>query len=246
MRGVFFLTILSVFYFIAASHNQDINCPQDVDKEKMEDISKVHTKIYKKLAPAVVGVTYGVEKRGTGVVIDSDGLIITHTLATGLENTEVYVYLKGHRRVKASVVYTSKDKDLAVLKIDVKDLTTIELGDSNEVKIGQTAYVLGDSFNSIFTDDQVAMSVGIISGTYEIKEPQLKNSSYKGPVLETSAAVNWYQAGAPLINSKGKLIGMVTLDYEKSKFTGIAIPINELKPLIEEAKSNLKKKRRVY
>jgi len=211
------------------------------DEKELDPLSKINSSIYEKVAPTVVGVTYGVSSRGTGVVISKDGLIATHILAVGLYSTDVYVFRKGHVKVRANVICSSADKDLVILKIDKNDLPAIEIGNSDDVAIGQSIYVLGDTYNSIFADDEPAMTTGIVSGIYEIKEHQVPDVSYKGKVIEIGAIANFNEAGAPLVDEKGKLIGIVTLDYDKSRSCGLAIPINELKPLIEEASAKLKK-----
>ncbi|OHB71417.1 MAG: hypothetical protein A2W23_05940 [Planctomycetes bacterium RBG_16_43_13] len=198
-----------------------------------KDISKIHTKIYKDVSPSVVGVTFGTQQRGTGVIIDEGGIILTSTTSTGLNNNAVYVYIRGHKKYKGEVIKVVKSKDLVLLKIDAKDLTAIELGDSDKVKLGQISYVLGDSFNSIFTDDQVTMSMGVISSFYELRETKARDSAYKGKVIETSAAINPNSSGAPLVNVDGELVGLASLNYNTSRFTGLAIPINELKPFLK-------------
>jgi len=121
-----------------------------------------------------------------------------------------------------------------VVKIDpAQELPFVELGDSDAARAGQVSYVFGDSFDSIRADDQAAMSLGVISGIYELTQRHDK-SLYMGKVLETSAAVNPSQNGGPLVDREGRLIGLVTLNYDDSKFTGLAVPINTLKPLVEK------------
>jgi S1-C subfamily serine protease len=128
----------------------------------------------------------------------------------------------------------ANDRELVVVKIDTaQDLPFVELGDSDAARAGQISYVFGDSYDSIRSDDQAAMSLGVISGIYDLTQRHDK-SSYLGKVLETSAAVNPSQNGGPLVDREGRLIGLVTLNYDDSKFTGLAVPINTLKPLIEK------------
>jgi S1-C subfamily serine protease len=144
----------------------------------------------------------------------------------------VNVYTKGSRAYSGKVMGRANDRELVVVKIDAgEDLPFIELGDSDSARAGQVSYVFGDSYESIRADDQAAMSLGVISGIYELTQRREK-ATYMGKVLETSAAVNPSQNGGPLVDREGRLLGLVTLSYDDSKFTGLAVPINVLKPAI--------------
>lgn len=197
-----------------------------------EDLSAAHIRLYKKVAPAVVYVQSG-NQTGSGVIIDKSGIIVTSPTACGTNTDTVTVTTKGHRQHKGKVIGRVNEKELVVIKIEGGDFPFVELGDSENVKLGQTSYVLGDSFGSIISDDVPAMSLGVISGVYEVSQEKFRGAAYKGVVLETSAAVNPNQDGGPLVDRHGKLLGIVTLNYDESKFTGIAVPIHVLKKDIE-------------
>lgn len=198
-----------------------------------EDLDKIHVRIAKKVSPATVAVDGG-GVRGTGVLIDKSGIILTSPTAVGTSSTRVNVMTKGSRVYSGKVLGRANDRELVVVKIDAaQELPFVELGDSDAVRAGQISYVFGDSFDSIRSDDQAAMSLGVISGVYELNQRHDK-SLYMGKVLETSAAVNPSQNGGPLVDRDGRLLGLVTLNYDDSKFTGLAVPINSLKPLIEK------------
>lgn len=200
------------------------------------DIEDAHKTLYKKFSPAVVGVSGGGQK-GSGVIVSAKGLVLTSYWAVRGAK-QAYVILNTHQRIKGKVVATDEKKEMALIQIDAREGQTfpfVELGDSDAVKIGQITYVLGDSFNSIFSDGQVAMSLGTLTGISEITEIRYKDAAYTGTVLETSSAVNANQNGAPLLDARGRLIGMVTLNFDTSRFTGLALPINVLKPSIRKA-----------
>jgi serine protease Do len=199
------------------------------------DPAQVHANFYKKHAPAIVGVKQsGNRASGTGVIIDERGYIVTSSLAIAGERS-VTVYLHGGGTASASVVARADDKELAILKLggEGKSWPAVELGRSADVKIGRVCYVLGDSFESIFTDGQAAISVGVISGRYTLEKR--KRQSYAGEVLETSAAVNQNQGGGPLLDAHGRVLGLVSMNYHDSKFAGVAIPIDALREAIEAA-----------
>ena len=200
-----------------------------------DDPDKVHVRVAKKVAPATVHVSGGRDS-GSGVIIDKTGIVLTSTTACGTSGTAVTVLTQGSRSYRGRVMGRANDLELVLVKIDAgAELPFVELGDSEHARVGQTAYVFGDSFGSIENDDQPAMSMGVVSGIYRVTKTK-GASRYTGTVLETSAAVNPKQNGGPLVDKDGRLLGMVTLNYDESKFTGIAVPVNVLKPEIERIK----------
>lgn len=189
---------------------------------------KVHARLYKKVAPAIVGVRDGA-RRGSGTIIHPGGWILTSSTAVRSGSHRVQIYLKGHKRVYGDVVERRPELEMALVKIHSTGVPAyLPLGNSEQARVGRIAYVLGDSFGSIFTDDQVAMSMGVVSARFILRETH-GPSTYRGPVLETSAAVNPNQNGGALVDRHGELIGLVTLNYDASKFTGLAVPIDRLR-----------------
>lgn len=223
--------VAGVLLTAAAAHAQN---PPDSARGGQDDPSQVHIRMHRKIAPSVVFVMEptGRGQRGSGVIIDKDGYILTSPTACGQTTTEVSVQMAGQKRLAGKVVGRVNELELVVVKIPAKDLTAVPFGDSDKAKPGAVTYVLGDSFDSILTDDQVAISHGVLSAIYRVNTKQ-RGTFYTGPVLETSCAVNPNQDGGPLVDAAGHLLGIVTLNYEESKFTGIAIPINRLRPEIE-------------
>ena len=144
-----------------------------------EEELRPHISVHKKIAPAVVGVR-SPSSRGTGMILDKEGWILTSLASVGLNGENVEVYLKGHKRVNGRVVERRKDLEMAVVKIDAKDVTGVAaLGDSERARPGSVCYVLGDSFNSIFTDDQVAISTGYVSARYDLKSAKAVEEYFK-------------------------------------------------------------------
>ena len=196
-----------------------------------KDPDKVHIRMHKRIAPSVVYVQGGGQS-GSGVCIHKDGYILTSPTACGSASDTVTVLAPGSKQYTGKVVGRNNDHELVIVKIDAT-LPAVEFADSDQAKVGQMSYVFGDSYGSIQADDQVAISFGVVSGIYEITKKQ-RGSYYVGKVIETSAAVNPNQDGGPLINSDGKLIGIVTLGYDESKFTGIAVPSNVIKDEVQQ------------
>jgi serine protease Do len=204
--------------------------PAAVQEDK--DPFRVHIRMHRQVAPKVVQVRGG-SQTGTGVIIRSDGLILTSPTACGTRLPDARVILPGNKRVQAEVVGRRNDLELVLLKIDAKDLPVMEFADSTKARVGQIAYAFGDVWDSIAVDDQVSMSLGIVSGQYDVTSTQA-NSLYTGPVLETSAAVNQNMDGGPLVDAQGKMLGLITLNYHPAKFTGIAVPSHIVKPAVDK------------
>lgn len=197
------------------------------------DVRKAHVRVYKEVAPAIVGVRDG-SSRGSGIILHRAGWILTSTTALRPRSEKVQVYVRGHLRVEGRVVERFPELEAALLKISPDKVAgTVEIGDSEEIELGRLCYTLGDSFDSIFVDDQVAISVGVVSARYDLKTAH-GGSRYTGPVLETSAAVNPNQNGGALVDREGRLVGMITLNYDDSKFAGVAIPIQRLLPAVSK------------
>jgi len=196
-----------------------------------------HQKVYEKVRRSVVAIRAMAplgERSGTGTLIDSEGLILTSYSVVPEGSRKIRVWVAGPRMVPAELVGTSKRDELTLLRIRPKHaLPPIEFGESGRVKIGEVSYTVGNAANSIIVDDQPSFNVGILSGLYPLSEPRA-NSSYTGLVLETTAAVNVGMEGAPLLNSEGKMIGFVTLNYSPNRFLGNAIPIDSQKYVIEK------------
>lgn len=198
------------------------------------DSERVHVELYKRCAPAVVGVEQGGSK-GSGVVIDARGFVIASGVTVRDDRRRVTITFAGGRTEEAAVVARYEEKELAVLKLsgERESYAALELGESKEARPGKICYVLGDSFSSIFTDGQPAISVGAISARYAVEKR--KRNTYAGEVLETSAAVNPSQGGAPLLDAGGRVLGLVTMNYDDSRFAGIAVPIEAMREEIEAA-----------
>jgi len=198
-----------------------------------DEFSKPHIQLYKKAAPAVVYVSGGGQS-GSGVFIDRSGIVLTSPTACGASTESVRVRRRGHVECSARVLGRVNEKELVVLQVeDEGPFPFLELGDSDAAQVGHVAYAFGDSFGSIVVDDQVHMSLGIVSAKYDVRQGKSKGADYRGPVLEVSAAVNQNQDGGPILDRHGRIIGLTTLNYDDSKFTGLAIPINTLKKDIE-------------
>lgn len=199
------------------------------------------TEVYKAVSPSVVGVvqyqySYSLEPAGSGsgIIISSDGYIVTNAhVIEGAETVKVVLY--NEEEYEAAIIGSDTQTDIAVLKIEANNLVKAELGDSEQIEIGETVYAIGNpgglSLQSSFTD-------GIVSGLNRVISTD--NSVYTMTVLQTNAAINPGNSGGALVNEYGQVIGItsskiVSTDYEG---IGFAIPTATAKPIIEEIMAN--------
>ena len=130
-----------------------------------------------------------------------------------------------------NTVWADSDLDLAVVKISANNLKYLQLGDSDNIKIGETVYAIG---NPIGIEFQRTVTKGIISGLNRtIKIEENKNSSYMEGLIQTDASINQGNSGGPLINERGEVIGINSVKIETAEGIGFAIPINIIKPVVE-------------
>jgi len=200
----------------------------------------LHRKVYQAAGESVVAVRALAplgERSGTGVVLSKDGLILTSFAVCPERSANIRVRVRGPRQYAAEIVGTSKREELTLLKIEPRgELKPITIGSSSGLRVGDASYTLGNAANSLWLDDEPSLNAGVVSGVYRLTEDRA-TSTYTGTIFETTAAVNVGMEGAPCLDAAGRMAGMVTLNYSPNRFLGAAIPIDELKPVIEKLKA---------
>nr|WP_218626463.1 DegQ family serine endoprotease [Pseudomonas sp. dw_358] len=155
---------------------------------------------------------------GSGFIISSDGYVLTnnHVIA---DADEIIVRLADRSELKAKLVGTDPRTDVAVLKIDGKNLPTVKLGDSDKLKVGEWVLAIGSPFGF-----DHSVTKGIVSA----KGRSLPNDSYV-PFIQTDVAINPGNSGGPLFNMAGEVVGINSQIFTRSGgFMGLsfAIPID--------------------
>ena len=189
--------------------------------EQGEDTPLSYEEIYNRCAPSIVSLTTSSRhgaNTGTGIILTEDGYILTnaHVVAGG---THVEVVTFDNRIATAKLVGFDADEDLAVLKIDLIDLTPARFGDSNELNIGQQVAAIGDSlgYRSTITD-------GIISSL----DRDVEVDDVTMTLIQTSAAINFGNSGGALIDRFGRVVGITTIKIVSgdgsAESLGFAIP----------------------
>src|SRR6184192_3731518 len=168
-----------------------------------------------------------IQSEGSGFIVRPDGYIFTNFHVVEAAD-KIDVKLKDGREFSAKVVGTDQKTDIAVIKIDAKDLPFAQLGDSEAVRVGQFAFAIGAPFKLDYT-----FTYGVISGKGRNK--LLATSGYSiSDYLQTDASINPGNSGGPLCDIDGKVIGMNTLINGINRGLGFAIPINMAKEIGDE------------
>jgi serine protease Do len=156
--------------------------------------------------------------QGSGFLVSSDGLVLTN--AHVVDGAKVVtVKLSNHREYKAKVLGADRSSDIAVLKIDARDLPSVQLGDSNQLHVGDYVLAIGEPFGL-----EETATAGIVSA----KGRSLPGDGYV-PFIQTDAAVNPGNSGGPLFDANGNVVGINAQIYSHSGgYEGVsfAIPIN--------------------
>ncbi len=159
---------------------------------------------------------------GSGVIISTDGYIMTNNhVIDGADELEVT--LNDNRKFNAKVIGADPNTDIALIKVDEKDLSTIPFGDSDKLKVGEWVLAVGNPFNLTST-----VTAGIVSAKGRGNIARTSANSIES-FIQTDAAVNPGNSGGALVNTKGELVGINTAIYsETGNFAGysFAVPIS--------------------
>ncbi len=173
---------------------------------------------------------------GTGMIVSENGYILTNWHVAGNKYSNCYVTLDNGSVYNGNVMWADSDLDLAIIKISASNLNYISLGDSDNIKIGEKTYAIG---NPIGVEFQRTVTSGIISGVNRtIKIEEDNEASYMEDLIQTDATINPGNSGGPLINTKGEVIGVNSIKIKEAEGIGFAIPINIIKPILESFSVN--------
>lgn len=215
---------------------------QQITINPAEDYT-VYSAVAKKAMPSVVGITtvelhrdwlFGLREVsgvGTGVIIDKRGYILTnsHVVRDG-KAREVKVLLSDGEQLKAEVLWSETSLDLAIIKVEGDNLSIAELGDSDEIEVGEIAIAIGNPLGLSF---QRSLTQGVISGLNRTITDRASGTTIEN-LIQTDASINPGNSGGPLLNSKGQVIGINTAKITSGEGLGFAIPINTAKPIVDQ------------
>ena len=198
--------------------------PEEV--EAMDAYSRVVVNVADRLRPAVVNLRGRRGGEGSGILFTPDGFLLTNAHVVG-DNERVRVRLNDGREVSGRLVGTDPWTDLAVVQAEANGLPFGELGDSNKLRVGQLVVAIGSplGFESTVTAGVVsALGRSLRSLTGHLVEN----------VIQTDAALNPGNSGGPLVDSRGRVIGINTAVIQPAQGICFAIPIDMAKLLLPQ------------
>jgi serine protease Do len=181
----------------------------------------------------------GTEKQqisaGTGFQVADDGFIITNKHVVSDEDAEYTVITKEGEKYAVQVLARDPVQDLAILKVEAGILSSITLGDSENLQSGQTVIAIGNALGEF----QNTVSVGVISGLRRtiVASSGFGQSEPLEEVIQTDAAINPGNSGGPLLNLSGQAIGVNVAIASGAENIGFAIPINRAKKAIQDVQT---------
>lgn len=215
--------------------------------EALEEESNTIADVLENVSQSVVGISkikshsnsifssngsYNELGLGTGIIVSNNGYILSNCHVTGEELSTCYVTLENGYTYEGSVVWCDVDLDLSITKIDAANIPYATIGDSSNIKSGETVYAIG---NPIGYEFRKTITSGIISATNRtIRIEENGGVSYMTDLIQTDASINPGNSGGPLITPAGEVIGVNTVKITSAEGIGFAVPINVVKPVIEK------------
>lgn len=207
-------TVTSVLSGLAASEVYELACQQVVGISS----EITYTNFFGMSSAAAVS--------GSGFILTSDGYVLTnyHVIESAYQNkADITVMTHDGTKYTASVVGFEQENDVAVLKIDGENLPHVTIGDSDNMKVGDEVYAVGNPLGEL----DFSMTTGHVSALDRLIATD--NSSESINMFQFDAAVNSGNSGGPVYNTEGEVVGVVTAKYSDSGVEGLsfAIPIND-------------------
>ncbi|MBI3671756.1 trypsin-like peptidase domain-containing protein [Candidatus Azambacteria bacterium] len=215
----------------------------------MTEEEKLVIEIVKKASPAVVNIIISQEDKkifkkdkervvggGSGFIISNDGLILTNRHVVSDEKAKYTAETQAGKRYPITIIGRDQINDIAILKINSgNDLPFLELGNSENLHIGQTVITIGNALSQFHN----SVSKGITSGLLRVVSTEGSDDevaqNLRG-LIQTDAAINPGNSGGPMLNTEGKVIGINAVVVHGAQNISFAIPISNAKKDIEDIK----------
>lgn len=169
---------------------------------------------------------------GSGFIVSSDGIIVTSKHVVSEIKAKYRIVTQDNKKYDVSSIYRDPAKEIAVLRVKGNGLKAIKLGDSDKIKIGQTAVAMGTALGELPN----TATIGIISG--RSRKISVKSDTNRditlNDMIQTDAAINFGISGGPLLNSSGEVIGINTITTVFGENIGFALPINAVKKILND------------
>lgn len=251
--GFWVLSIFGALRYFGKIPQTVIENGKLVETQRVVEEESVVIDVVEKVSPSVVSIAvergpeinfFGIPQQGTeseagigtGFVVRSDGLIITnkHVVSSGDATYLAIIRANdgGERKLEVQEITRDPFNDLALLRVDASDLTPVELGDSNTLKVGQIVVAIGNALGRF----QNTVTTGVVSGLGRGVNPLNPSTGIAerlDDLVQTDAAINPGNSGGPLVNSAGQVIAINTA-VASAENIGFAIKVNIAKQLIDE------------
>ncbi len=172
---------------------------------------------------------------GSGFIITADGMIVTNKHVMVDKNAEYAVVTSDGKEYPAKFLAADPVNDIAIIKIEGTNFPTLNLGDSDVIKIGQTVIAIGNSLGEFSN----TVSKGIVSGLGRSLTASggIGQAERLNNIIQTDAAINPGNSGGPLLNINGEVIGVNVAMAQGAQSIGFAIPSNQIKRVIDQVKT---------
>src|SRR3990167_7280389 len=170
---------------------------------------------------------------GTGFVASDNGVIVTNRHVVSDPNANYTVVTKDGKKLEVEKIYLDPTLDLALVKTKQNGLHGLRMGDSSNLKVGQTVIAIGNALGRFSN----TVTTGVVSGlgrSIGAGDPFGREVEVLDDLIQTDAAINPGNSGGPLLNSAGEVIGVNVAVSESAQNIGFAIPINSVKAIIDE------------
>ena len=181
----------------------------------------------------------GTEKKevggGSGFLVSADGYIVTNKHVVSQQNAEYTVFSNDGKKYDAKVAAIDPANDIAVLKIEASGLPFLQFGDSDKIEVGQTVIAIGNALGEF----RNTVSVGVISGLSRsiTAGNELGQAEQLDQVIQTDAAINPGNSGGPLLDLRGRVLGVNVAVALGSQSVGFALPANTVSSAVDTVKS---------
>jgi len=245
--SIYLFTVRGKEYLKNLGVNPESTIPTTkTEKINLEESSKIIETV-QKVSPSVVsivaskkiedffGTTQTQKSAGSGFVITSDGLILTNKHVLRSTGTKYQVFTSDGKSYEAKVKSKDPFNDLAIIKIEAENLPVVDLGDIDDLKVGQYVIAIGNALGEF----QNTVTVGVLSAkerTIEASASLSGETQKLEGLLQTDAAINPGNSGGPLVNLAGQVIGVNVAVAENAENIGFAIPVNVVKSAVESVK----------
>ena len=230
--------------YLVKPQSSTVSTPNTIPTTPVDSTKSGLEALIKQVTPSVVNITDTTESTGrfgqaqsaqtagTGMIITADGYILTNKHVVSSGSSSISVQTSDNKQYSARAIATSSNNDLALLKIEATNLTTIHLGDSDGVVLGQSVIAIGNTLGEF----QNTVTQGIISGlnrTISAADTIYNQQTLSG-LIQTDAAINPGNSGGPLVGqATGTTIGINTATSTNAQNIGFVIPINQAKDFIK-------------